>query len=443
MAGNVMNIDADRCRFYAGVFAHLDRKSFDLMYWLLFVAVLAFLMLTSWQWASDNDAIQELGEPPGSHAHKSRMRRTLITCGTYTAMTIASVVLEAHALLGLQFCHGEDLMALLWASWTMFQIGSTAALLGILLAAFYQWRGMKAPPWALALGTPILVAAGFGHVVTASMTSPARRFIQSGLLKARRSLRSLRRFRSIGPATDEENANDLPMSRAQTLRADDDDIDYQITRGNRCSDGIEITAKLVGYSDTGSPILRFDEKQARQIEPDRGEVLGRGDNGDVLVVLKKNVTVVSNAPSIHNPRSIPPSPTPPPPASPVRGTISSPTLIGSPRTPRSMSPVRSSNNPYRSAAYGNMAARFQAAMALGDNDMTIDEIDREKESNRRNEQPETASNTDVSADGIDIMAPENCMTRDPSELVREQPRGRSIRILHHDHPRSRSQKESN
>ncbi|KAL1840645.1 hypothetical protein VTJ49DRAFT_253 [Mycothermus thermophilus] len=431
---------------YAGAFAHFDRKSFDFMYWFLFVVVLGLLILSSWRWASDNDEIHELGEAPGSYAHKSRMRRALVSCGAYAAVAITSVVLEAYALMGLQFCQGEDLMVLYWASWTMLQIGSTAAMVGILLAAFYQLRGMKAPPWALALGTPILVAAGFGHAANSTMASPARRFLQSGLLKVRRSLRSLRpRFGSPNPATDEENANDLPMSRAQTLRADDDD-DYDgcgTMRSSPCGEGAEITAKFLGYSDTGGPILRFDEKQARQIDPERGEILGRGDNGDVIVAFKKNMTVVSTTPSIGISRCVSPSPspTPPPPASPGPAiTISSsPTLIGSPRTPRSMSPF-GSNNPYNRPADVNLATRLQAVMALNDNGMAVDDIDRQKESNRRDE---ITSSTNANADSIDISPPENCVTRSPSEVSREQPRGRSIRIIHHDHPRSRSRRGSN
>jgi hypothetical protein len=79
------------------------------------------------------------------------MRRTLLICGAYGAVSVTSVVLEVFALLGIQFCQQEDLMGLYWASWTTLQVGSTVAILGILLAAAYQLMPLNAPWVSLGL----------------------------------------------------------------------------------------------------------------------------------------------------------------------------------------------------------------------------------------------------------------------------------------------------
>lgn len=55
------------------------------------------------------------------------------------------VVMEAFALLALQFCDGEDLMSLYWSTWTMIQIGSLIAMTGIILALLHSLWDSKHP----------------------------------------------------------------------------------------------------------------------------------------------------------------------------------------------------------------------------------------------------------------------------------------------------------
>lgn len=55
------------------------------------------------------------------------------------------VVMEVYALLALQFCDGEDLMSLYWSTWTMIQIGSLIAMVGIILAMLHSLRSSKHP----------------------------------------------------------------------------------------------------------------------------------------------------------------------------------------------------------------------------------------------------------------------------------------------------------
>lgn len=53
--------------------------------------------------------------------------------------------MEAYALLALQFCDGEDLMSLYWSTWTMIQVGSLIAIVGIILALCHSLRDSKHP----------------------------------------------------------------------------------------------------------------------------------------------------------------------------------------------------------------------------------------------------------------------------------------------------------
>lgn len=60
-------------------------------------------------------------------------------------MSTVVVVMEAYALLALQFCDGEDLISLYWSTWTMIQVGSLIAMMGIILALAHTLRNRKHP----------------------------------------------------------------------------------------------------------------------------------------------------------------------------------------------------------------------------------------------------------------------------------------------------------
>jgi hypothetical protein len=53
--------------------------------------------------------------------------------------------MEAYSLLALQFCDGEDLMSLYWSTWTMIQVGSLIAMVGIILALAHALNDRKHP----------------------------------------------------------------------------------------------------------------------------------------------------------------------------------------------------------------------------------------------------------------------------------------------------------
>lgn len=73
------------------------------------------------------------------------MMRCMLVCAIYAVVSVVAVVMEVFALMALQFCDGEDLMALYWSTWTVMQIGSLIAIFGVLLAGFHTIRGRKHP----------------------------------------------------------------------------------------------------------------------------------------------------------------------------------------------------------------------------------------------------------------------------------------------------------
>ncbi len=91
-------------------------------------------------------------------------------------LSIVANIFEVYALLALQFCDGEDLMALYWASWTAMQFGAVIAILGTVLNLIHQLQESHHPPWALALGTPILIFTGVGHAVHSAVRGPMKRY---------------------------------------------------------------------------------------------------------------------------------------------------------------------------------------------------------------------------------------------------------------------------
>lgn len=76
--------------------------------------------------------------------HPGKLRKRLRLCiGIGTGCVLVStviVVMEAYTLLALQFCDGEDLMSLYWSTWTMIQIGSLIAMVGVILAMVHTLR---------------------------------------------------------------------------------------------------------------------------------------------------------------------------------------------------------------------------------------------------------------------------------------------------------------
>lgn len=78
-----------------------------------------------------------------------RRSRSLIKfmtmCLGCVLVSAAVVIMEAFSLLALQFCDGENLMSLYWSTWTMIQVGSLIAMMGIILAMAHSLRNRRHP----------------------------------------------------------------------------------------------------------------------------------------------------------------------------------------------------------------------------------------------------------------------------------------------------------
>ncbi|KAI1776640.1 hypothetical protein F4818DRAFT_355335 [Hypoxylon cercidicola] len=163
MGGQFAPTDPVRCPHYAQFASGLDRRHFDGVYWTLFILVIICLFVSSWVYQS----IITYRAKPGSNedVFREKLKWGLLWCSMLFLTAGVMLVIEVFCLLALQYCDGEDLMSLLWSTWTMLQLGSEIAILGIVLALWHHLYDIKQPLWALALGTPVLVVAGFGHVM--------------------------------------------------------------------------------------------------------------------------------------------------------------------------------------------------------------------------------------------------------------------------------------
>ncbi|KAI0889282.1 uncharacterized protein GGS22DRAFT_69515 [Annulohypoxylon maeteangense] len=163
MGGQFSPKDPKRCPHYARFAAHLDRPQFDGIYWTFFCSVILILFVSSWIFQST----MRYREKP-EHCESTFRRKLKISLAWCTSLFLLAAILlvfEVFALLALQFCDGEDLMSLYWSTWTMLQLGSEIAILGINLAMWHHLFNVRQPLWALALGTPVLVVAGLGHII--------------------------------------------------------------------------------------------------------------------------------------------------------------------------------------------------------------------------------------------------------------------------------------
>ncbi|KAK6865168.1 hypothetical protein PG990_005391 [Apiospora arundinis] len=162
--GGFQPFDPGRCNHYAKFASRLDRVHFEGLYWVMFVLVIFFLFLASWiyqwtMWYKDKADFDV-------EVFRGKLKRALAATLFIFLVSAAVIVIETFCLLALQFCDGEDLMSLYWSTWTMMQIGSQIAIGGVVLALWHSLCNVKHPIWALAMGTPVLVVAGLGHVIS-------------------------------------------------------------------------------------------------------------------------------------------------------------------------------------------------------------------------------------------------------------------------------------
>ncbi|KAI0388069.1 hypothetical protein F5Y04DRAFT_16953 [Hypomontagnella monticulosa] len=213
MGGQFTPTDPVRCPHYAHFAAGLDRVHFDGLYWTFFFLVICILFVSSWIYQS----IMRYREKPGfsEDVFRKKVKLGLVWCTILFLTAAVLLVMEVFALLALQFCDGEDLMSLYWSTWTMLQLGSEMAILGINLALWHHLSNVRMPLWALALGTPVLVVAGFGHVI---------HVVFRKLYKRARAHRHARKAAS-DVSDDTEKGTGTTSSSANSIKPEDEQVE--------------------------------------------------------------------------------------------------------------------------------------------------------------------------------------------------------------------------
>ncbi|KAI6708392.1 hypothetical protein JHW43_009073 [Diplocarpon mali] len=175
MTGQFSEIDPRRCSHYARIFQHLNIQQANGTFWLLFSFVLLMMCVASLQHhksISITESDKSLpGEVRNSEEHKTRNRRKrmrfLSIASLCLILSVIATVFECFALFNIEFCAGEDLMQLYWGFWSILQVGSNIAIVGVLVQFWIVLGDVETPSWAVALGTPVLVFAAVGFVFRA------------------------------------------------------------------------------------------------------------------------------------------------------------------------------------------------------------------------------------------------------------------------------------
>ncbi|KJZ73920.1 hypothetical protein HIM_06588 [Hirsutella minnesotensis 3608] len=263
--------DPELCQQYAQFAAGLDRLHFKIIYWLMFGTNIFILFLASWIYTKGQQALERYTRQPEKRAKSLRLN--IFLCLICVSVSTVTVVMEAFALLALQFCDGEDLMSLYWSTWTMIQIGSLIAMVGIILALLHSLWDKKHPPWALALGTPVLVIAGVLHLFhdTTKRRIKKMRSRSSGLSKS-------------GPS----------MSREDTIETARDE-DYEAKVENN-----KMEVEFIGSTVDGGPIVRFLTPLPKSLRQ-HGELLGYSDEERPIMAYRKGMVSFAPEPETNEP----------------------------------------------------------------------------------------------------------------------------------------------
>ncbi|KAI5461772.1 hypothetical protein BGZ63DRAFT_487772 [Mariannaea sp. PMI_226] len=251
------------CERYAQFASHMVRWEFKIIYWTLFISNLFVLFLASWTYTRGLECIEKYN--PESTKRSKRLRQSILLCLACVLVSTAIVVMEVYSILALQFCDGEDLISLYWSTWTMVQVGSLIAMIGIILALLHSLRNRRHPPWALALGTPVLVIAGFLHLFHDCAKTRIKKQLKKNI----------------------DLEEGVSMSRANTIQVNPDEEDEGGFR-----------AEVVGFSMDGGPIIRFTDAVPEPM-PEHTQLLGYCQNSRPIVICyRDSVHFMMNSPPL-------------------------------------------------------------------------------------------------------------------------------------------------
>lgn len=177
----------EQCAHYAKFMHTLERPAAEALYWTFFAVVLLSLFAASWRYGRVMERVEHMR--PGDWERQYLIYRCFYVSIAFGVVGLVITILEAFVLLALQFCDEEPLASLYWSTWTVLQVGAVVAMFGITLHVRHMIKGRRHPPWALALGTPVLVVAGLGHYFQGKLKKKAND------IKSNRSIRSRSRSR--------------------------------------------------------------------------------------------------------------------------------------------------------------------------------------------------------------------------------------------------------
>ncbi|CZS95019.1 uncharacterized protein RAG0_04824 [Rhynchosporium agropyri] len=175
MTGKFSEINAAQCKHYARFLRNLTLSEANGIFWILFAFVLLMMCISSLQ-HHKSIALTERDKslPPrlvNSTRHKLKNRRARVRMLSIASLCLilsaTAAVVECFALFNIEFCDGEDLMQLYWGFWSVLQVGSIIAILGVMVQFWIVLGDVETPSWAVALGTPVLVFAALGFVLRA------------------------------------------------------------------------------------------------------------------------------------------------------------------------------------------------------------------------------------------------------------------------------------
>ncbi|PNP48523.1 hypothetical protein TGAMA5MH_00417 [Trichoderma gamsii] len=254
------------CKKYAQFASDLDRWHFRIIYWFMFVLNLIILFVASWTYTKGQEAIELYSHDPRKRSRK--LVKYMLMCLACVLVSTGVVIMEAFALLALQFCDGENLISLYWSTWTMTQVGSLIAMMGIILAMAHSWRNRRHPPWALALGTPVLVIAGLLHLIHDCVKKRINQFME-------------------GPT---RRNSVLSVSEVNTIQGNVED-DFE--------NSTSVLGEFIGFTVDGGPIVRFSGPVPLNLNPDGGgaELLGYYDGTRPVIAYQKGSIQFVPAPS--------------------------------------------------------------------------------------------------------------------------------------------------
>ncbi|KAL6362450.1 hypothetical protein LRP88_03732 [Fusarium phalaenopsidis] len=241
------------CEKYAQFASHMVRWQFKIIYWVMFVG---------------QAALEKLAHNPGLRT--KRLRQSIFMCLGCVSVSTVIVIMEAYSILALQFCDGEDLISLYWSTWTMIQVGSLIAMMGIILALAHSLRGRRHPPWALALGTPVLVIAGVLHLFHDCTKKRVKKKLQRKKMDFDIDSNTI----SVNP--DEES---------------DSDNDYK--------------GEVVGLTFDGGPIVRFINSVPETL-PEHAQLLGYcAEKRPIIICKRESVQFLMDSPATVAPSVAP------------------------------------------------------------------------------------------------------------------------------------------